>query len=126
MSINVLWDDEDRTVLRWNFIGKWTIQDFYDVYDKLNTALTESPHKVNVLLDMTESSQIPNGFMSALRSVRSRPAHDNMGVMASIGNSMFVRTFVNTFSKIYPPRKTAYYMVGSYEEAYALFAEQIP
>ena len=122
MAIDVKWDNEEKTVLRWTF-EEWDLNDFYHVNNDLTGKLDTVAHQVHILLDMKNSKNLPNGFLSALRSMRSRAIHPNMGIMVSIGNNGFIRIFVNTFSKLYPSGRS-FYMADSDKNAYAIFASQ--
>ena len=121
MGIKVQWDNEEKTVLRWVFEEQWNKQDYYDVNDDLHKTLDTVSHKVNVILDMRKSRDLPKGFISTLRSEQFKQPHSNLGTMVSIGQNNFIRIFVNTFLRLYPTSATQFYMAESDEQAYAMF-----
>lgn len=125
MSITVKWDNEDHTIIRWIFDGVWTKQDYYDVYTDLLDILDTTSHKVHIILDMRAGHDLPKGFISTLRTEQFKQSHPNLGTMVSIGQNPFVRMFVNTFTKIYPPKIQRFYMADSDEQAYAIIKEDL-
>lgn len=120
MGITVKWDNEGQTIIRWVFEGIWTKQDYHDVYKDLLNTLDTVSHKVHIILDMRAGHDLPRGFISTLRSEQLKQSHPNLGIMVSIGQNAFIRIFVNTFIKIYPPNIQRFYMADSDEQAYAL------
>ncbi len=103
MPINVMWNNDDKTVLSFIYEGKWDLNDFYQALHNGNILLDEVAHSVALVMDVQGSRMIPNGFMGALSNI-SKKLHPNTGVLIMVGVNAFARAFIATYRKIYPEK----------------------
>ncbi len=103
MPINVMWKNEEKTILSFIYEGKWELNDFYQALQKGNALLDEVTHSVALVMDVQGSRMIPNGFIGALSNI-SKKLHPNTGVLIMVGVNAFARAFIATYRKIYPEK----------------------
>lgn len=66
---------------------------------------------------MTNSHGMPDGFMTALRTIGDK-VHPNHSMLVVVGGNALTRAFSNLFLMLYP--STNFVMVGSMYEALAM------
>ncbi len=117
MPIDVKWMDESKTVLVFAYVGHWDLEDFYESSEIGIGVLTEVQYPVTVVLDVKGSKMIPNGFMSALRSIYV-DIPSNVGTVVMVGLNPFARAFTTVFSKLYPHegKQKPIYFAADYDE----------
>jgi len=122
MLANVSWEDGSKTVLIFQFTGLWSVQDYYIIVDQSNTMMDTVEHTVNMIIDLQHSKSLPDGFLSAVRSVSKRP-HPNSGRVALVGLNAFVRAIIDVYRKTMGKNADAWMtFVPSYDDAHQFFA----
>lgn len=121
MPINVMWKDQEKTMLAFLFEGTWNLNDFYQANQKSNSLLDEVTHSVTLVMDVQGSKMIPNGFMGALSNA-SRKIHPNTGIVVMVGVNAFARAFISLYRKIYPEKEgeKSIYFAANYDEAQSI------
>ena len=121
MPINVMWKNEEKTMLGFMYEGKWDLNDFYQANQQGNSMLDSVNYPVALVMDVQGSRMIPNGFIAALSNT-SKKIHPNAGIVVMVGVNVFARAFVDIFRKIYPQKdgeKTIHF-TANYTEVQAL------
>lgn len=125
MPISVRFEDDDHIVV-WEFVGKWTWEDYYDQRDDVNNKIEATPHTVDMIVDMTNGSLLPQSVLTHAGSA-ARKAPTNIGKIIIVGPSAFLRTFFNFFKRMYgifqPQQEKNLHMVGTLDEAYAILRQ---
>ena len=121
MPVYALWDNDAKTILRFDFIGKW---DWTQYSEALHTAiemLATVPHMVDVIPNFAESGPLPANTLSHFAR-SSRESTIETGHTVVVTNAKFVEFLINSFSKLYgrPGKKTL--SASSLEEARQLLA----
>ena len=101
MSINVEWDGDEKTAVRFTYLGQWTLPEFYTAIDQSNAMMAEVGRKVNVIIDTRKSNALPNNFISVMRMMPSK-ASPNTGTIVIVGANAFIRAFANTIARLFP------------------------
>lgn len=100
MGIQVVWDDEAQTIIRWDFDEKWSWDDFHAAFRVSLEMGKGISHRLDVIPNSTKAPQMPLGALSELRRLDSQmPATVKLIVVA--GTSPFVRSMIELFGKIY-------------------------
>lgn len=126
MSIKVEWDNEEKTTIRFTYLGHWTLPEFYTTVDQSNAMMAEVDRKVNVIIDVRKSSFLPSNFISVMRTMPSK-ASSNTGNIVMVGANSFIRAFANTISRLFavaPQRKVI--LVDTLDSARAELAKLDP
>jgi hypothetical protein len=119
MTIPVVWDDDEQTILRFDERGSWGWDEFDHAVDCAVACIRSVKHAVNLLVLSPE--RFPAGFPLAhfQRVVLLLPP--NVGKIALVGNSSFQRRLNNILMTIFPALKKQVVFVDSIEEAYQAF-----
>lgn len=127
MSVSAQWDNEEKTVIRYDMQGRWTWDEFYLAYEEAKTMLRSVPHTVHFITQPLDS--LSNGYMptSALTHIINiyRKALPNSGATVTIGNSNFARAMVSILGRVAPNAANKFLFAKSLEEARLLLAKKI-
>lgn len=69
MAISVNWDNEQDTLLRYDFVGSWNWNDLSQANLKAFRMMTAVDHEVNVIFNMAESAGLPVGALNNMRQM---------------------------------------------------------
>lgn len=96
---------ENGHVLKCTLSDFWTMEDIYQIARDRKPACIASPFRVHVLVDMTQISHVPPGFLS----VRSRVDwnHSNSGHIAIAGAVGMVRLMIELVVRLLPGNKAS-------------------
>jgi len=120
MPFSIEWGNEEKTISHLKVIGEWDWNDFYAA-TKIGYQMTDSvQHKVNVIVDFSESKgNIPPNALTHLRNAN-KNAHPRRGVVVIVSKRMMlVKTFANIIEKVARTRTTALF-ADTPEEAYSI------
>jgi len=68
MLIQVEWDNEDKTIIRYTFFAGWTVEEFYSLYNKPGEMLTETNSEVlGIIVDDSRDAMPPQHAVLAFR-----------------------------------------------------------
>lgn len=117
MSVDVRWDNTDKTILRYIFYGLWTWDEYFPALTRGRDMMRKQTHYVCILNDMRTANHIPHGFITKARDVIStRPP--NTGLALFLTSSTLFKDTYHVLGRIYPDIPTQYLLVETEEEAY--------
>src|SRR5882672_2328746 len=67
MPIQVEWDNEEKNLIRWNFVGKWTAQELRATIQKSNEMFAAQDHTVNHIIDLSQAESLPANVINEIR-----------------------------------------------------------
>jgi hypothetical protein len=102
MTINVMWDDGDKTILIWTFIGRWTWDEFDAAVSETTATLTAGAPQVAIIADVTRSALIPADVLRHIRDhyVIGTP---QLYLYIVVGADSFIELLWNTFTNLILP-----------------------
>jgi hypothetical protein len=123
MRIPVVWENDDKTVVRFDERGSWTWAEFDEAVDRIVALIRSVPHRVNIIVLSPE--RFPSGFplVHFQRVVLLLP--HNTGKIVLINNSPFQRRLNNILMTIFPALKKQVVFVDSVDEAYEVLTERV-
>jgi hypothetical protein len=100
LSIKIIWDNPQKTVLYINFDGDWGWTDYDSAIDELHNKIREVDHVVDILSYMPPGKTLPPGppLNHLRRAFQLQP--DNAGYSVFIGGTTFGDAIVAVFSKM--------------------------
>ncbi|MEP7288985.1 MAG: hypothetical protein ABI947_24795 [Chloroflexota bacterium] len=101
MSINVAWDNDEKTVIIYTFVGQWEWIDYWTAIKDAAELLNTVTYKVDIIMDMRNARTMPEGSLSKAKQVLGYPRHPNIGMTAIVGANLFIETVVSTSAKVY-------------------------
>ncbi len=128
MSIQVEWDNDQHTVVRYTFLGNWTWAELYASLDSGEAMAKDVPVRVSAILDLREGSSLPGGsFLN--RTVRDHAqalvnrAQTDRGQIAVVGAGPLIRSMFTVFSNLFADKAGGVTFVDSLEEARRIISE---
>jgi len=91
MSIDVDWDNDDKTVIHVTFPPEWTWGEFFELDQRTVEMLDTVKHRVLFLADVSQTTQLPTGLnLSIIRQVIDF-RHDNSDLLVIVGMNTMIR-----------------------------------
>lgn len=126
MPIQVVWDNDEQSVIRYIIEGAWTWQEMNAAVVTSNAMLDNATGKVHFIHDMRTSSGIPGSALSNLKRFigKEHPKTGQSVIVAGQKSTaiLFAQSLLNLVDKIYK-RDWGFQFAGSLEEARKLLAE---
>ena len=99
MTIHVVWDDAEQSIMRWDFDSEWDWSDFWSAFTE-SIHMTEGyTHRVDVIPNVTNTKRLPIGALGAFKSADAKmPDFTKLVVIA--GPDSITRTIIKTFAQI--------------------------
>jgi hypothetical protein len=115
MGLNFVWENDARTILRFEASGAWTWPEYDNFIDELIVAVKAENHVVHIIL--TPGEQIPSGSpIPHLRRV-TRLLPPNVGKIIVAGGNLFVRSINSALSKVHPIMSQKLMFAANLDEA---------
>lgn len=122
MSISVMWENNERTILRYRFNGKWTWEEFYAAIERGQALQDEVTQPVDVLLDMLESPVVPGGAIRHFRPI-GKIAHPNTEMRIVVSSSGIIAGLYAVFIRMIGSAARSYRIVRTLDEAHTLITD---
>ncbi|MFN8527638.1 MAG: hypothetical protein U0670_03400 [Anaerolineae bacterium] len=116
MPVNGEWLDEARTIWQYNFIGRWTWEEFYAVSTRMHEEFRTLEHRIDMIANFEQSERIPAGAISEVSNI-TQTAPPNWGCAVVIGANMLIRSLVSVFGRVFSQWKDKYIVARDQEEA---------
>ena len=124
MTIITGWLDSEKTIARYEFVGRWTWEEMTVAIKEMYAMLDSVPHAVDIIIDLSQSpSEPPRGMLAHLRTgTMEARANWNSGIF--VGVSPFVRVLINTFRRVEPGLAKRYAVANTIDEACDVIAKR--
>jgi len=127
MPIQVVWDNEEKTIIRYIIEGNWTWDEMNRAVATSNAMLDAAEGKIHFIHDMRESRGVPSGALSQLRRYIGKE-HPKTGQSIIVGTQKSTmmqlgQSLLNMVHKIYK-RDWGFLFADSLEEARQLLAKR--
>lgn len=123
MPVRVDWFDESKTILLWQFTGRWTTNELLEVYDEGCRLCDTVPDRwVYAIADMRETSTLPNLISSSVSRRAARDPKNYAGAFV-VTNNGFFQAIVNILNHI-GASKGKFHIASSIEAAQEAIAER--
>lgn len=104
--IRVEWDNQEKTVVRFTYTGKWTWDEFYIHIKKTNEMMDTVDHICVSIVDMSNSGNLPLGASVHIRNIiRQSMSHNNSGISVFINAETLVKMIIDALRMNYPDIK---------------------
>jgi hypothetical protein len=119
MPINIFWDNSEQSIVRQEFNGRWTSDEYvksvFTMYEMMRTV----PHKVHIIVDMTRTE----GFTSRMLAAAPRfneNLPENRGLTVGINIPNYLISIVRVATRIYPQLGRYLHFANTVDEAYQI------
>src|SRR5687768_2848204 len=122
MGVTVVWDNEERSTLHYQFEGIWMWDQYLAALWQGRAMMKQVEHPVCIINNMLNTSQVPTSSLSSAKKViQNRPA--NTGLAVFVINNKFLMAIYKVFSQMNPNLRNTYIAVHSMDEARSKIAE---
>ena len=117
MPIHFNVDPNQPDILRWEFIGKWTLEEYHTLNDEANRLIrARTPQPFYGIVDTTKSASPPaNAIMMLTNTLRRAP--ENWAMTVVIAKSEFIRQIFAMTERLQPSLINRYRVVSTLQEA---------
>jgi len=99
MSIHVAWDDDNHTLIRWDFETDWHWDDFRAAFEKSVEMGGSVGYRVDVIPFAAATVKLPLGALGEFNRLH-RQLPDNVGLIVIAGGSPFTNMIISTFASL--------------------------
>lgn len=99
MGIQVVWDDVEQTIIRWDFDTEWDWNDFWDAFAESIRLGEGYTKRVDVMPNVTQTKRLPIGALGAFKSADAK-LPDFVKLVVVAGSDTMTRLMIKTFAQI--------------------------
>jgi hypothetical protein len=103
-TISVSWDNEQKTIQRFDFPQHWTWEDFGKAKIYADHLLDEFEHEVGVIYVLHPTNALPKNVLSVTGANFSK-RHPRAVILVVVATSQFVKLLWHTLVTLYPLAK---------------------
>ncbi len=112
MSVEAVWDDAEKTIIRLAFSPQWTWEDFYRSNSVTDAMVASVDHRIGFLIDMSQTREFPAGVSAAKVKEAIRFTHPNSSIAVVVGSSMFIQAMAATVVRVLGRREDILFAEG--------------
>lgn len=101
MAVQVVWDDNEKRVIRQIYSGHVTIEDYYEATDQVTEMVSQVSHVVHSIMDRSAVISAPNSVLQALLYANNK-LPDNIELNLIVNPSTYTRMITNIGRRIAP------------------------
>lgn len=121
MKIHVLWDNDEKTIIRYDYSKGWTWKDFAEadkIYQQMRAEVT---HTVHIIANFEDGAFPPMGALGKFKSAQEGTPGD--AVVVVVGGGLFITQLVSVFNRVYKALSRKLMVADSLDEAREKIAE---
>ncbi|GAB4513621.1 MAG: hypothetical protein OHK0046_14560 [Anaerolineae bacterium] len=122
MAVMLYWDDDEQTILRFDFEANWTWEDYYRVHPQAREMALSKDHTVYKLVDIQRSTNAPPNALTHLRNLADKQ-EPNAGITIFVTRNRFLRVLYQTGMALKGNFAKYYRVASTIEEAYDMIAD---
>jgi hypothetical protein len=123
MGVQVQWDNIDKTIIRYDFKGIWTWNDFYAAHKQAQELGATVPHHIDLILDMRAVSRLPGNALLHIKQYADKQPR-NVGLAICITSDHFVQTIYSMDTPAHHRTEQSFRFAASLDEAYRLINQR--
>jgi hypothetical protein len=120
--INVYWEDEEYTIICYDFHGDWTWLDLYQARDQVLLMLQTVAHRTDIILYLDNSGQLPDNILLHVKSIAENK-QTHVGKIVAVTTDPFLETLHTIGSKFNQCIKDYFIMATSLAHAHAIIVD---
>lgn len=125
MPVQVVWDNADKTIMRFIYSGSWTWEEYHDAISALQTLIQGVTHTVHMIVDMSGGIWTPPGSFIDHMNQEKRRMPPNMGMTVIVGRSLMLKVIFNVMNSIRGKNMKPTVVVDSLEKAYPIIHRHV-
>ncbi len=100
MSITVQWDNDEKTVIRYDVSDNWTWDEFRQAVEQIHAMIDTVSHTVDAIANLENGNFLPSGSLWQARNVASR-SHPRAGMTVIVKGSYMMQSLYGLFRSLY-------------------------
>jgi hypothetical protein len=124
MGIQILWDDAEKTTLRYNFDEQWSWEDFFAAKKEANALIDTVTHRVGVIMSAPSGMKLPANMLTNARNAL-RTKHPNTVILVFVLTNPFIRTMIRALKGLPMPVATTIELASTLDEARDLVQKRL-
>jgi len=101
MPVNVEWDNETHTIIRYDVQDPWELEEYSQALDETWTLIDAECHPVHVVVDLSDAFSFPKHLFSiAVRT--NTQIHPRQNFVIGVKVSPYLQTMVRVTARFYP------------------------
>lgn len=122
MPIVVQYDNDYKTVIRYEFVGNWTWGDYGQAITEAHRLTDKFPHVVDLILDFSRSDSIPGYAMTNVATSLGALSR-KFRVTLIVSDSPYIDTLIKVYRRIFTSRDRGIVLVKSLAEARQILSD---
>jgi hypothetical protein len=123
MSVNMTWDNDEQTIIRYIIGDPWTWDELYEAIQQAHLLIDAADHSVHSIIDMSGAHILPRNPLMHGKKMSRGDRLSNAGKIVFVGANVFLRSLMDVFRRVHPTRLENIAFVATLDEARALLAE---
>lgn len=119
MPVQVIWDDEAKTIIRQIYIGMVTVQNYIEAIDEVEMLANSVDYTCHSIMDRRQIAVTPGLILSVLSYAREHTP-PNLGLRVVVRGSKFTQIAAEVGRRIAPNFFRNIFYVDTLEEAYVV------
>ena len=119
MRVTIAPDRGHERVIRVDFEGEWTWDEFFRLPDEIAAILDTVDYAADIIIDFNGSSHVPTGFSASENALMSR-LQERTGRLVFTGALGIQQALLENYLKLFPRHGGKLALVETLDEAYAL------
>lgn len=119
MPINVEWDNEERTIIRYDIRDPWHLPEYSRALFHTWSMIESVEHSVHVVVDFTHAMSFPRNLLSNAASTNNQ-LHPRQGLVIGIKVSPYLQMMVRVATRVFPRLGHNVFFVATLQDAYTL------
>ncbi|MCU0495890.1 MAG: hypothetical protein MUF87_00910 [Anaerolineae bacterium] len=117
MPIKISWYNLEKTIILQEFVGNWTIEEYYHFVDEMVAYLQSVSHQVDIIAEGSQIASSPRDMFSAFRYA-SRKIPNNEGALVFVKPTLLFKSVVSAIERIRTASDAReYYFADTIEQA---------
>lgn len=124
MAVKIVWDNDDKTVIRMEYTGRWKWEELYAATTQSHEMMDTVQHKVDFVHEWVRGAHVPaNALVHSKNLIEKR--HPNVGIVVLVWSNPLLKATWTAFSKVYSTlvKQYTFIFASSIEEARAMLQE---
>ncbi len=122
MPISVRWNEDDKRIVIQEFVGRWSLDEYYESAQIVVDEVKSQSHIVHVIGDLRKSSSVPPGLLGA-SSFLERTTPANRGLIVVVGANTLLMMLIDIVRPVAPRFVNNLFFSSSLEGAFQIIAE---
>ncbi|NDJ62521.1 MAG: hypothetical protein GYB67_15440 [Chloroflexi bacterium] len=122
MPVRLDWQDAAHTILCFEYLGRWTWQEFKHSAREGQEMALSVPQRIAVIADLTNGPFVPDGAFGQVDAL-TRDASAHWQLVVIVGSTPTITALLRAFKRVYREAGQTYLVADTIEDALNLIEE---